>query len=113
MATTYTKLSSGSWGLRGPAELLKPGMLVTVTKKSGDEKREHVGRIVWEGKDRNTGDLIAIAEISRGAGSPDSPARKTSLGRGKCSRCGCTDTSCVRNGRCTGGPSFNPCFDCM
>lgn len=36
----YCKLSSGDWGLRGPAGSLVPGQQVTVHKKDGTTKTE-------------------------------------------------------------------------
>lgn len=45
---TYTKLRDGSWGIRSTEEL-NPRSIVYVTKKSGEEKAETVGTLVWSG----------------------------------------------------------------
>jgi hypothetical protein len=47
MATTYTKLRDGSWGVRieGPAPAA--GQTVVVTKKSGESKAEKIGKVLW------------------------------------------------------------------
>ena len=49
---TYTKLRDGSWGIR-IAGVVAPtvGATVTVAKRSGETKREIVGRVVWQGAD--------------------------------------------------------------
>lgn len=49
MATTFTKLRDGSWGLRGHD--LVVGEWVTVEKKNGRSSRMVVGALVWKGSD--------------------------------------------------------------
>jgi hypothetical protein len=61
---TYTHLRDGSWGLRGPAGQLRPGIATTVAKKSGERKTEAVGWILW------TGDGLALAAIGRSQTQP-------------------------------------------
>lgn len=55
----YAKLRSGDWGLRGPVELLIEGQVVTVTKKSGEEKSEVVGRVIWHNEETAIAAIIA------------------------------------------------------
>jgi len=60
----WKKLNSGDWGLVGPAELMKEGQAVTVTKASGETSEETVGQIV--GRFRNDeGIPYAFATIAR------------------------------------------------
>lgn len=60
--TTYTKLKTGAWGLRGPASM-KSGETVTVSKKSGELQQVTVGKVIW------TGNGIALATIAKSASS--------------------------------------------
>jgi hypothetical protein len=86
MATTYTKLRSGDWGIRS-TETLAAGMTVQVTKKSGESKTETVDHVIW------TGNGVTLASIARSA-APASP-------RGSYRRRG------------DGGPrGFKPCYMC-
>lgn len=43
---TYTKLRSGSWGIRSTSKI-EAGQSVTVTKKSGETKLETIDRVIW------------------------------------------------------------------
>lgn len=48
MTITYRRTKSGAWVACGPATQVKPGAMVTVTKRSGERQVEHiesVGRI--------------------------------------------------------------------
>lgn len=56
---TYTKLRSGAWGVRGPAESVRSGSTIVVSKRDGSTKTETVGRVLW------TGDGIALASLAR------------------------------------------------
>ena len=51
MTVTYTKLHSGDWGIRiqGHNVAVQEGTVMTVTKKSGEQKKEIVSRVVWSG----------------------------------------------------------------
>ncbi len=88
--TTYTKLRSGGWGLRG-AHLL-PGMTTSVVKKSGETKVETVGRVLWTGKDgvcvaTIDGSVATVGSAGRGMRS----AYGTGVRRGRryeCQDCG-------------------------
>lgn len=91
--TNYKKLRDGSWGLIGPADLLRQHQRVTVTKRSGERKSETVGRVLW------TGDGKAIATIARGG---HGGGRRGGRGyvSGICGSCGhdedaCADQDCV------------------
>ncbi len=79
MAITYTKLKSGSWGIRS-TEALREGASITVTKKDGSTKLETVGKIVWSGGG------VWLATTSRSAAPGSSLRRGTSRGR----RTGCS-----------------------
>ena len=79
MATSYTKLRSGDWGLRGTN--LVEGNVTTVQKKSGETCQEVVGKVIWRGSD---GTCLA----TKGASAPartSSPAPKSN---GRCRECG-------------------------
>lgn len=58
MATTYTKLRDGSWGIRS-TDKVRTGDAVTVRKQSGETKTETVDKILW------TGDGVTLASIVR------------------------------------------------
>lgn len=70
---TYTKLQSGSWGVRVTGDTPKRGQTVTVTKKDGGTKREIIVRVVWSG---NGVHLCAIEQ---------QPSKPKSV----CYSCGC------------------------
>lgn len=82
---SYTKLKSGEWGIRAQGLMVKAGDSVTVTKKDGSVKTEHVARIVWSGNG------VSLCAIGHGQHS-------TTAGRGyrrsddddmvKCRHCG-------------------------
>lgn len=73
----YTKLRNGSWGIKGPASMIRAGAAVQVVKKSGESKTEVVAKVVWSGGG------IAIAAL--GAGQP-SPSHSE---RGRRTGCSC------------------------
>lgn len=58
MSATYTKLKDGTWGLRIVGAITAT---VTVRKKSGEEKQERVGRVLWSGN----GITLATIQFSR------------------------------------------------
>jgi len=45
---SFGRLHSGDWGVFGALNTLKPGRLVTVTKKSGETTQVTVGEVVWD-----------------------------------------------------------------
>lgn len=83
-AATYTKLRSGEWGVRviGGA---RQGQTLTVQKKSGETKRETVGRVLWTGSDSRTGQIMSLCTIGRGSAS--SPRLRRD-GTYECDECG-------------------------
>jgi hypothetical protein len=81
MATTYTKLRSGDWGIRS-TETLSAGMTVQVTKKSGESKTETVDRVIW------TGNGVTLASIARSAAPASQGSRRRHGGRYECEECG-------------------------
>lgn len=58
---TYAKLQSGAWGVRIQGQA-KAGQEVTVTKRSGETKRETIAKVVWSG---NGISLCAIGTATR------------------------------------------------
>lgn len=96
----YTKLRDGTWGVRGPEGDITTGERVEVTKRGGEIKTETIDRVIWRGNG------LAIATLAK----TRKKVRQASVG--ECRDCGCTESTCVRNGRCAGGPSFDPCHDC-
>jgi hypothetical protein len=93
MATTFTKLRDGSWGLRieGSAQ---NGQSVTVTKKSGEQEVKQVGKVLWTG---NGISLATIASNGNGHSHSSSRGRGRSYGDGGCS---CDDDCCSRRCQC-------------
>jgi hypothetical protein len=75
MASTigYKQLRDGTWGLSGVN--LVSGTTVTVTKRSGETKREVVGTIVWKGAD---GFCYTTIATEQSAPAPAPKARSTS-----------------------------------
>lgn len=55
--TTYLRLKSGQWALRGAG--LREGETVTVERRDGSRKTETVGRIIWEGSG------VTVAQIEK------------------------------------------------
>lgn len=98
MATTYTKLRSGSWGVRS-TERLSAGQRVTVTKKDGTTKVETIDRVIW------TDGTVSLASIAQSDSSSRSSHRRSGCGCDceDCShRCQC-DPHCV----CRGGNIYD------
>ena len=81
MPITYSKLRDGSWGVRSDSEL-RPDTIVTVTKKSGGQKQERIGRVLWT--DRRTWLAAIVSEAGRSGRS----ARRASVGYWECPACG-------------------------
>ena len=105
MATTYTKLRDGSWGVRAPAGT-KAGDLISVTKRDGSTKPERVERVLWQG------DGVALCSIAPSAPPASSGgsryyARSSGSGSGRRKAC-VSDGNCSSfgNGRSCGG------YDC-
>lgn len=78
--TTYTKLRTGAWGIKGPAATLqtalKHGDAVQITKRDGTVKTEVIDRIIW------TGDGTAIASVEQRT------TRRSTRQRAECTECG-------------------------
>lgn len=79
--TTYTKLRDGSWGLRGSATDLQPGMPVRVEKRDGSIREEIIGAVLWTGEDVAS-NRISLARIA-------SSAPRTRRERGTWTGCSC------------------------
>lgn len=102
VAATPKKLRNGSWGALANTEHVQAGDTLEITTKAGKTWTATVSKVIW------TGNGVAICATT------DATTGRTSRRRTRveCRNCGCTDPTCVRNGRCTGGPDFDPCFDC-
>ena len=85
MATTYTKLRNGDWGLRGTN--LCVGQTVTVSKRDGSTKSETVGRVLWSGED---GACLATVAREQSAPRHSQPRR----GWAPCGYPGCSPDYC-------------------
>lgn len=98
MATTFTKLRDGSWGLRS-TDTLVAGQSITVTKKSGESESKTVGRILW------TGNGITLATVA----SSGSSSRGRSYGGCSCDEQGCCRPRCQcdRTCNCRGGNIYD------
>jgi hypothetical protein len=83
--TTYSKLKSGDWGVRGPVAEVRDGAVVKVAKRDGAVKTETIDRVIW------TDGTVALAAIVRAVAAP-APVRASGTGR---RRGGChTDGNC-------------------
>lgn len=80
MTASYTKLKSGDWGVRVQGKVAE-GDVVTVTKKSGETKRETISKVVWSGNG------VSICAIEQSA-SPRGYRRSGRGGSGRCRECG-------------------------
>lgn len=68
MLITFTKLKSGSWGLRisvGRGESISVGAEVEVSKRDGSVTKAIVGRILWSGDAEDGAGKLALAEIAK------------------------------------------------
>lgn len=74
IATTWTKLKTGAWGLRGASSILKDGASVVVSKKSGELQNVTVGKVIWSGNG------VALATVAS-SGSTSTSSRRTSAVR--------------------------------
>lgn len=92
MASTYTKLRDGSWGIRA-TEPVDKGQVVSVTKKSGETSTETIRAIVWSGN----GVWLCSVEpkaktpvrAEKGCGRCCRTATRTAQIWEECSYCGC------------------------
>jgi hypothetical protein len=93
MATTYTKLRTGAWGVRS-TDRLAVGQTVTVTKRDGTRKAETIATIVWRGE----GITLAALAPKGAATAAEAPAERPERGVrgcGECSRLGRMCGSCA------------------
>lgn len=72
LKATFTKLKNGDWGLRILGEA-STGDRVVATRASGQSQTLTVGGIIWKGRDRDTGQLITVAEIARTRSASEEP----------------------------------------
>ena len=70
MATTYTNLRSGNWGVRC-TDRVAVGDEVRVTKRDGSVKSETIAAIVWRG------DGVTLAALAEKAGAAPARGRRT------------------------------------
>jgi len=93
MATTYSKLRSGNWGIR-TTDRVAVGDTVTVEKRDGSRKVETIAQIVWKGD----GVTLAAVAPKGAATADDSP-------RGRRTGCAC--------GSIEGNPRDSDCATCL
>ena len=98
---SYSKLSDGTWGVRGPAAMLIPGRVVTVEKRDGTKKDATVRGVLevrggvatatieadYAGS-RSRGE-VATATIETNRPSPPALRRRNGLGLGRRTGCRC------------------------
>lgn len=96
MTATYTKLRDGSWGIRA-TNAVAPGASISVTKKSGENKIENIGRVIWSGN----GVWLATIEKS-------SNPKKV----GSCDECG-SKSNALREAADSSGVMGMVCPRCM
>lgn len=84
----WTKLRSGEWGVKGPANLVQKGALVLVTKRDGGTSVAIVGRVLW------ANDEIAIATVDERSGRSGRTYGRPYTGR-YCRACGHTPDDCA------------------
>ncbi len=80
----YRRLRSGAWGVAGPADIVREGESVTVSKRDASTKVEQVGTVVWT--DGSTA-IAAIASAGHRPASKTASSRRGSSGRGRCTEC--------------------------
>lgn len=107
MATTFTKLRDGSWGIRVPSDAIRSGAQISVTKKDGSTQSVVVDQVIWSGKDRSGGN-VSLCSILPNYRSARRSTGRNSYGQyasGYCYHpCPVTDRKCC--------PENGPCHDC-
>ena len=78
MTTTWIRLKTGEWGLRGSPQVLRPGAAVVVTRRNGERQTVTVGRILWSDA------TIAIATVAGQRPQSSNGYRRS----GRCRGCG-------------------------
>ena len=121
--TTFTKLKSGSWGLRvvGPAPVA--GSRVEVEKRDGSRSSVTVARVIWSAPDGQTHLCAIVDERAQAAPARSDPGPWSSQQRAnqhRCAECGsapgvveCSDSSGIRGlccRRCASGASYERSF---
>ena len=126
-SASFTRMSSGAWGVRcnhtfAPSR----GTVVTVAKRDGTTKKVTVDRAVWSGTDKRTGKPVHLCPIIEDRAGR--PARRPADNRSAvaraafdtCAECGdrrgvveCADSSgvvgmCCR--RCAAQPAYSRSF---
>lgn len=115
MNAKFVKLHNGRWGIEVDGHV-SAGQPIAVTKRNGDKKKVKVGRIIWGGKDRNSGLPLSLCTIQREPTHEDD--RLDTDGQLACANCGqpfaehllswAVDASGVRDKVCTHceGPGY-------
>lgn len=90
----FTRLRSGEWGIKGPANRIRVGSSVYAEQRSGKRTVVKVTRIIWTGAD------TAIAAIEQDA-KTRTTGRRVSASRAECIECGAP------------GPAGEACKECF
>jgi hypothetical protein len=64
MTATWTKLREG-FGIRVTGGKPAPGDTLSVAKKAGGSSRARVGKIIWEGRDKFTGERVVLCTVAQ------------------------------------------------
>jgi hypothetical protein len=88
MKATWTKLREG-FGVRVSGATPSPGQTIEVSKKSGGTSTVTIGRVIWRGKDKYTGEQVVLftAVASRSSGQGRSSSRDEGWHNNGCSEC--------------------------
>jgi len=100
----YSKLSDGTWGVRGPAALLVPGRVVTVEKRDGTKKDATVKGIIEVREGVALATLEPDKDAHRFNRSPAQNRQRTGNGLGRRTGCRC--------GSQEGGSKSSDCWTC-
>ena len=109
MIATFTKLSSGKWGLRVVSDVAPTVGMMVPTKKSGFPIENHeVQKVLWSGLDKDGTTKVHICEFVPDTPKTTSPSH-TYTRKYKSRGCTCSGKP---GGYCCGRKDCQ-CFDCL
>lgn len=98
-AMTFTMLRDGSWGVKGPAYLIRQAIendaTVTVSRRGGEQTDAMPAKVLWSG---NGMAIATLTDAGRAGGSRRSSSQSSSMG--ECYECG------------QRGPAGRTCHEC-